>query len=87
MDTPEPNPDHEPNDVDLEVREHMGQLISCDLIPRLTNPRLVWFTAQMGAATVAVVLDPNVAALFTTSEAVNTLLGSESRRMRSGLAI
>jgi hypothetical protein len=59
----------------------MGQLISCDLIPRLTNPRFVWLTAQMGAGTIAVVLDPNVAALFTTSEAVNTLLGSESRRM------
>jgi hypothetical protein len=39
MDTSESSPDHEPNGVDLEVREHMGRLISCDLILRLANSR------------------------------------------------
>jgi len=34
------------------------------------------FAEQMGAGTIAVVLDPDVAAVFTSSESVNTLLRS-----------
>ena len=34
------------------------------------------FAAQMGAGAIAVVLDPDVAAVFKTSESVNTLLRS-----------
>jgi hypothetical protein len=34
------------------------------------------FAKQMRAGTIAVVLDPNVAAVFTSSEAVNNLLRS-----------
>lgn len=34
------------------------------------------FAAQMGAETIAVVLDPDVAAVFKSSESVNALLRS-----------
>jgi len=34
------------------------------------------FAAQMGAGTIAVVLDPDVAAVFQSSESVNALLRS-----------
>jgi hypothetical protein len=34
------------------------------------------FAAQMGAGTIAVVLDPDVAAVFKSSESVNALLRS-----------
>ncbi len=34
------------------------------------------FAAQMGAETIAVVLDPDVAAVFQSSESVNALLRS-----------
>ncbi|MBI3016008.1 MAG: hypothetical protein HYY65_13335 [Candidatus Tectomicrobia bacterium] len=34
------------------------------------------FAAQMGAGTIAVVLDPDVAEVFESSESVNTLLRS-----------
>jgi hypothetical protein len=34
------------------------------------------FAAQMGSGSIAVVLDPDVAAVFTSSESVNSLLRS-----------
>ncbi len=42
------------------------------------------FAAQMEAGTIAVVLDPDVAAVFKSSEAVNTLLRSVISALPAG---
>ncbi len=42
------------------------------------------FAVQMGAGTITVVLDPDVAAVFKTSESVNTLLRSVISAVPSG---
>jgi hypothetical protein len=42
------------------------------------------FAAEMGAGTIAVVLDPDVAAVFQSSEAVNALLRSVISALPAG---
>ena len=42
------------------------------------------FASRMGAETIAVVLDPDVAAVFKSSEAVNTLLRSVISALPAG---
>lgn len=49
-----------------------------------TKARPNRFAAQMGAETIAVILDPDVAAVFKSSESVNALLRSVIAALPAG---